>query len=117
MGGNVSGRVEFNSFSGSVDSDLPISMRSNSRRNVGGDIGRHRRHAQVQDLQWGPTDSEVLNSGQRTTDNGTISTTRGDVCSLRAFSFASLRKGPCPGWAVGASGRGDPLLRASQARR
>ena len=37
--GNVSGRVEFNSFSGSVDSDLPISMRSNSRRNVGGDIG------------------------------------------------------------------------------
>ncbi len=39
VGGNASGRVEFNSFSGSVDSDLPISMRSSSRRNVSGDIG------------------------------------------------------------------------------
>jgi DUF4097 and DUF4098 domain-containing protein YvlB len=39
VGGNASGRVEFNSFSGSVDSDLPISMRSNRRRNVSGDIG------------------------------------------------------------------------------
>lgn len=39
VGGNASGRVEFNSFSGSVESDLPISMRSNRRRNVSGDIG------------------------------------------------------------------------------
>ena len=36
---SASGRVEFNSFSGSVDSDLPIAMRSNRRRNVSGDIG------------------------------------------------------------------------------
>lgn len=39
VGGNASGRVEFNSFSGSVDSDIPISMRSNRRRNVSGDLG------------------------------------------------------------------------------
>lgn len=39
VSGNASGRVEFNSFSGSVESDLPISMRSNRRRNVSGDIG------------------------------------------------------------------------------
>ena len=39
VGGNASGRVEFNSFSGGVNSDLPISMRSNRRRNVSGDIG------------------------------------------------------------------------------
>ena len=39
VNGNASGRVEFNSFSGSVESDLPISMRSNRRRNVSGDIG------------------------------------------------------------------------------
>lgn len=39
VGGSASGRVEFNSFSGSVDSDLPISMRSNRRRNVSGEIG------------------------------------------------------------------------------
>jgi DUF4097 and DUF4098 domain-containing protein YvlB len=37
--GTASGRVEFNSFSGNVDSDLPIAMRSNRRRNVSGDIG------------------------------------------------------------------------------
>lgn len=39
VSGTASGRVEFNSFSGSVESDLPISMRSNRRRNVSGDIG------------------------------------------------------------------------------
>lgn len=39
LAGSASGRVEFNSFSGSVDSDLPISMRSNRRRNVTGEIG------------------------------------------------------------------------------
>ena len=39
VNGSASGRVEFNSFSGSVDSDLPISMRSSRRRNVSGDIG------------------------------------------------------------------------------
>lgn len=37
--GNASGRVEFNSFSGNVDSDLPISMHSTRRRNISGDIG------------------------------------------------------------------------------
>ena len=37
--GDASGRVEFSSFSGSVNSDLPISMRSSRRRNVSGDIG------------------------------------------------------------------------------
>ena len=36
---NASGKVEFNSFSGDVDSDLPIAMKSNRRRNVTGDIG------------------------------------------------------------------------------
>ena len=36
---NASGKVEFSSFSGSVDSDLPISMRSSRRRNVSGEIG------------------------------------------------------------------------------
>lgn len=37
--GDASGKVEFSSFSGSVNSDLPISMRSRRRRNVSGDIG------------------------------------------------------------------------------
>ena len=36
---SASGRVEFNSFSGSVESDLPIAMKSNRKRNVSGDIG------------------------------------------------------------------------------
>ena len=36
---SASGRVEFNSFSGSVESAVPISMTSNRRRNVSGDIG------------------------------------------------------------------------------
>ena len=36
---NASGKVEFSSFSGSVDSDLPISMRSSRKRNVSGEIG------------------------------------------------------------------------------
>jgi DUF4097 and DUF4098 domain-containing protein YvlB len=35
----ASGKVSFNSFSGSVHSDLPISMGSRSRRNVDGDLG------------------------------------------------------------------------------
>lgn len=37
--GDASGKVEFSSFSGSVESDLPISMRSSRRRDVRGDIG------------------------------------------------------------------------------
>ena len=36
---SASGKVEFSSFSGSVDSDLPISMTSSRRRNVRGEIG------------------------------------------------------------------------------
>jgi DUF4097 and DUF4098 domain-containing protein YvlB len=36
---NASGKVEFNSFSGDVDSDVPIAMKSTRKRNVSGDIG------------------------------------------------------------------------------
>ena len=36
---DASARVEFSSFSGSVDSDLPISMQRSRRRNISGDIG------------------------------------------------------------------------------
>jgi Putative adhesin len=36
---SASGRVEFNSFSGSVESDVPIAMKSNRKRDVSGDIG------------------------------------------------------------------------------
>lgn len=39
MPGDASGRVEFSSFSGSVNSDLPISMKSSRRRDVRGEIG------------------------------------------------------------------------------
>lgn len=33
------GRVTFNSFSGDLDSDLPLTLHSQSRRNVSGDLG------------------------------------------------------------------------------
>lgn len=36
---HASGRVEFDSFSGDLDSDLPIVMRTSRRRNVSGEIG------------------------------------------------------------------------------
>ena len=36
---NASGRVEFDTFSGDVETDLPIAMRSNRRRDVKGEIG------------------------------------------------------------------------------
>ncbi len=36
---NASGQVDFDTFSGDVETDLPIAMRSNRRRNVKGEIG------------------------------------------------------------------------------
>lgn len=36
---NASGHVDFDTFSGDVETDLPIAMRSNRRRNVKGEIG------------------------------------------------------------------------------
>ena len=39
VAGSASGRLEFDSFSGSVESDVPIATKSNRRRNVTGEIG------------------------------------------------------------------------------